>query len=317
MTVPSPRHPNESPDRTRFGEAELLRLRSGDRATRDRLWEALDRAIRDRILPQRDRVAPRFRTILPDVSTAEDFIADRIVRIIEGLASGEVGRRFDERSGDLVGYLTQTGMLFRKALQWRGSRPLDEQALAAASDDGRDDPLANLAIAPGASPSDERGRAVRRLLAGTFRPDLAEAGGPTQRGFVAAQFWPRLDPAGRDACRREVETVLAKGGTTIVDLEREHVEARRRIARQLARVNAGREGGRVLAPRAEVEAERQTLELRVEALIHPLDAAAIRRLLGTSEDNAHQLKRRLVANLRAILPDLAAFLAPATDGDDP
>jgi hypothetical protein len=316
VSVPPSRHSNEAPSEGAFGEAELRRLRAGHRPTRDRLWEALDAALRHRIVPGGDRVAPRFRAVLVDVPTAEDFIADRIVRIIEGLEAGRVGRRFDERSGDLVGYLTQSALLLKKAIQWRASRIVDAQSLGDDADDGYD-PIGGMAVAP---PPGRAGRAgddrrLRIMLEGPLEPELDAAGGPTQRRFVCIQFWPRLAESARDRRRTEVAAAIAPSGATFEDLEREHREARTRIARDLRRVAGGRDDGRPLTPRAAAEAERLAISLRVEALFHPLDAAAVRRLLAVSEANAHQLKRRLVANLPAILPGLARLLSPEAEGD--
>lgn len=147
-------------------------------------------------------------------------------------------------------------------------------------------------------------------------PDLAAAGGPTQRRFVCMQFWPRLDPAIRDGWRDEVGRALAAAGASIGELEREHEAARGRIAAELARLVAGRTDGLPRTPRAEAELARQVRSLRVELLIHPLDAAAVRRLLGVTDSNAFQLRRRLVAGLEAILPDLAALLERPDDDRD-
>jgi hypothetical protein len=316
VSLPPSRHPNEAPSEGAFGEAALGRLRAGDRPTRDRLWEALDTALRNRILPGGDRLASRFRAVLVDVPTAEDFIADRIVRIIEGLEAGRVGRRFDERSGDLIGYLTQSALLLKKAIQWRASRIVDAQSLGDDGDGGYD-PIGDQAVAPSPGRTGRAGgdRRIRLALDGPLEPDLEAAGGPTQRRFVCVQFWPRLADAKRDRQRSEVAAALGKSGASLDDLEREHREARARIERDLRRVAGGRDDGRPGTPRAEREAERLALALRVEALFHPLDAAAVRRLLAVSEANAHQLKRRLVANLAAILPGLAGLLSPEVEGD--
>lgn len=311
---PSPRHPIEP----RFGERELRRLRSGDRQVRARIWEALDTALRGKILPGRDRVAPRFRGVLRDVSTAEDFIADRSMRLIDGLEAGRIGVQFDERTGDLIDYLTQSSLLVRKAVQWRADRLVDEQALAGEGDAGDDwhDPMATIAVAGAAGGTSDAARRIDRLLRLPFSPDLAAAGGPTQRRFVCIQFWPRLEATVRDAWREEVGRTLVTAGSSIAELEREHAAARGRIAAELARLDSGRGDGRPRTPRAEAELERQVRSLRVEFLIHPLDAAAVRRLLGVTDSNAFQLKRRLVAGLEAILPDLAALLE-TPDDDEP
>jgi hypothetical protein len=310
--------PSDDPAGRTFGEAELRKIRAGDRVTRDRLWEALDRALRSRILPGDDRVSPRFRPVLKDVPTAEDFLADRIVRILDGLEAGRVGRNFNEADGDLVGYLTQTSLLLKKAIQWRASRLLDAQSLAGDDGDEDRDPIANLAVSPPRSGPgrSSRSRRIRFALDLPLEPDLEAAGGPTQRRFVCVQWWPRLADPVRDRVRKEVADAIAKSGATIDGLEREHREARARIQRDLDRVGGGREDGRPRTPKAEAEAERLTIALWVEAIFHPLDAAAVRRLLLVSEANAHQLKRRLVANLPAMLPDLAKLLPPE-DEDDP
>lgn len=310
MPAPAPRNPAEA----RFGDEDLRRLRAGDRAVRGRIWEALDAALRRKILAGSDGVTARFRPILRDASTAEDFIADRGLRLVEGLESGRIGIQFDERTGDLIDYLTQSGLLRKKAIQWRADRLIDEQALAGGSDgdDGWRTPLDAIAVAGGGSGATDAGRGIDRLLRMPFSPDFAAAGGPTQRRFVGMQFWPRLEAEVRDGWRDEIRQALATERSTMADLEREHQAARVRIAGEFARLDATHADGRVRTPRGEAEFDRAVRALRVEALIHPLDAAAVRRLLGVSEANAFQLKRRLVANLAAILPDLAALL----DGDD-
>lgn len=313
VPVPSPRQPTEPT----FGERELARLRAGDRTVRARIWEALDAALRGKILAGRDRVAPRFRFVLRDVSTAEDFIADRSMRLIEGLEAGRIGVQFDERTGDLIDYLTQSGLLVRKAVQWRADRLVDEQAMSGEDGDGWHDPMATIAVAGSGGGTSDAARRIDRFLRLPFTPDLAAAGGPTQRRFVCMQFWPRLETSIRDAWRDEVGRALAAAGSSIGELEREHEAARVRLATELARLANGRGDGRPGTPRAEAGFDRQVRSLRVELLIHPLDAAAVRRLLGVTDSNAFQLKRRLVAGLEAILPDLAALLAhPDEDSDD-
>lgn len=307
-SVPAP--PPRNPAEARFGQEDLRRLRAGDRAVRGRIWEALDAALRRKILAGGDRVSTRFRAILRDVPTAEDFIADRAFRLVEGLALGRVGIQFDEQSGDLIDYLTQSSLLRKKAIQWRADRLVDEQALAAGTDgdDGWRTPMETVAVAGAGSRSGDAGRGIDRLLRMPFTPDFAGAGGPTQRRFVVMQFWPRLEEAIRESRRDEIRQALAAAGSTLADLEREHDAARARIEGELSRLDATRTDGRARTPRAEAEFERSVRSLRVECLIHPLDAAGVRRLLGVSESNAFQLKRRLVANLEAILPDLAALL---------
>lgn len=312
MPSPSPRNPIEP----RFGERELRRLRAGDRTVRARIWEALDAALRGKILSGRDGVSPRFRSVLRDVPTAEDFIAERSMRLIDGLEAGRIGLQFDERTGDLIDYLTQSGLLVRKAVQWRADRLVDEQALAGGDDDAWHDPMATIAVAGSTGGTPDAARRIDRLLRLPLTPDLAAAGGPTQRRFVCMQFWPRLESAVRDAWRDEVGRALAAAGSSIGELEREHVAARERIEAELARLDAGRTDGRPRTPRAEAELERQVRSLRVELLIHPLDASAVRRLLGVTDSNAFQLKRRLVAGLEAILPDLSALLARPEDDDE-
>lgn len=312
MPSPSPRNPIEP----RFGERELRRLRAGDRTVRARIWEALDAALRGKILSGRDGVSPRFRSVLRDVPTAEDFIAERSMRLIDGLEAGRIGLQFDERTGDLIDYLTQSGLLVRKAVQWRADRLVDEQALAGGDDDAWHDPMATIAVAGSTGGTSDAARRIDRLLRLPLTPDLAAAGGPTQRRFVCMQFWPRLESAVRDAWRDEVGRALAAAGSSIGELDREHVAARERIEAELARLDAGRTDGRPRTPRAEAELERQVRSLRVELLIHPLDASAVRRLLGVTDSNAFQLKRRLVAGLEAILPDLSALLARPEDDDE-
>lgn len=312
--VPSPSPPN--PIEPRFGERELGRLRDGDRTVRAMIWEALDAALRGKILSGRDGVSPRFRSVLRDVPTAEDFIAERSMRLIDGLEAGRIGLQFDERTGDLIDYLTQTSLLVRKAVQWRADRLVDEQALAGGDDDAWHDPIATIAVAGSTGGTSEASRRIDRLLRLPLTPDLAAAGGPTQRRFVCMQFWPRLEPAVRDAWRDEVGRALAAASSSIGELEREHAAARERIETELARLAAGRTDGRPRTPRAEAELERQVRSLRVELLIHPLDAAAVRRLLEVTDSNAFQLKRRLVAGLEAILPDLSALLQGPEDDDE-
>jgi len=292
---------------TSFGAAELAALRQGDPLVRARLWEAIDAALRRRILPEPGRVRSNFRPILPDPFTAEEFISDWGAELVDGVASGRIASGFDERQGDLVDYLCDAAMLRKKAIRWRARRPLDEQALDGGGEPSGD-ALTRLArTEPGRPHDGVAAERIARLLDRPLEPDLRQVGGPAQRRFACLQFWPRLDEEFRQAWAGSLAEGLA-AGVGLAEVDAEHAAARRRLAAAIERHLADLARDRGPHPRRRRQLEAAVIGLRAEAILHPLDAAAVRRLLGTSEANAHQLKRRLVLSAESILPGLALLL---------
>lgn len=267
------------------------------------LWQR----VRGIVLDEGRRVSPRFKPLLRDFATAEDFVGTYIENCLSRSERGTLALQFDPARGSLVDYLSSSRILEARARDFarslrrgRGEAP---DVAAAPGIDG-----ARAALAAGGV----------RLLSNVQLRWPASSPGAIEI-MAATQLWPRLErrqPAWPAIERAVAEAIRAAAGPSgdghgkdpIGRLEAEHREAERRHAQREADLWEQGKGGKA-SLRARRHQGQLLDELRHHRCVQPLDAAALARLLGLAANAAHKRLERYRAKLKKLVVGLAESAA--------